>query len=485
MNWLAIHLTDLPLMIFERAQQTPLPLAVSEGGRLVACNAAARGQGIRAGMADAAARVLAADLRILPRRPAAERAALERLAAWALRFSDQVSLDLAPARPRALVLEAGRSLCLFGGGEALRRQVADGVAGLGWRARCVLAPTPAGALLLAAAGHDGIIADLDALRRALAPLPPALLGLEQRALDDLAAMGVRGIGDLLRLPRAGLAERIGLDRVQQIERLLGERPDPRRAFAPPARFSAELELPAEVPDAGALVFAARRLIDELGGFLLARQGGVQRLRWRLAHADQPPTRFDLGSARPERDPERWLALLRERLQRLTLPAPVRALGLRSEALRPLPPVTGELLAERAAVAPDLDLLDRLAARLGAEAVRGLRLCADHRPERAWRWGDPGEPPAPGLPRPDRPLWLLPEPLALPERDRRPWLDGPLDLGQGCERIETGWWDGGEVARDYYVAAAPSGERFWIYREMRGARRWFVQGIFGGSSKVEV
>jgi len=341
----------------------------------------------------------------------------------------------------------------------------------------VMAPTPAAALLLAASGHDGIIDDLDTLRRALAPLPLALLGLDRRTLDDLAAIGLKDIGDLLRLPRAGLAERIGLDRVQQLERLLGERPDPRQPFAPPARFSAWLELPAEVPDAGALVFAGRRLIDELAGFLLARQGGVQRLRWRLAHVDQGPTRFDLGSARPERDPERWLGLLRERLERLTLPAPVRAIALSSERLRPLPPAPGELLAERAAVLPDLDLLDRLAARLGAEAVRGLRLCPDHRPERAWRWCAPGEPAGPGLPRPDRPLWLLPEPLVLPVRDCRPWLDCPLDLGDGCERIETGWWDGAEVARDYYVATTTAGERFWIYREMWGERRWFLQGVF--------
>ena len=481
MNWLAIHLTTLPLMVFERALETPLPLAVSEGERLVACNAAARKQGIRPGLADAAARALSAELRILPRRLATERAALERLAAWALRFSDQVSLDLAPPRPRALVLEARRSLNLFGGPEALHRQVAEGVAALGWRARCVLAPTPAGALLLAAAGLDGLIPDHDALRRAVAPLSPALLGLDRRSLDDLSGMGVKCIGDLLRLPRGGLAERLGLERVQQLERLLGERADPRRPFVPPQRFSAELELPAEVPDAGALVFASRRLIDELGGFLLARQGGVQRLHWRLDHADQAPTRFDLGSARPERSPERWLALLRERLQRLTLPAPVRAIALRSEAMRPLPPATGELLAERAGVEADRDLLDRLRARLGADAVQGLRLCPDHRPERAWRWcaaGEPSQPSDSGLPRADRPLWLLAESIVLPIRDRRPWLDGPLDLGHGCERIETGWWDGFEVARDYYVATTTSGERFWIYREMRGDRRWLLHGIFG-------
>jgi len=145
------------------------------------------------------------------------------------------------------------------------------------------------------------------------------------------------------------------------------------------------------------------------------------------------------------------------------------------------PATGELLAERAGVEADRDLLDRLRARLGADAVQGLRLCPDHRPERAWRWcaaGEPSQPSDSGLPRADRPLWLLAEPIVLPIRDRRPWLDGPLDLGHGCERIETGWWDGFEVARDYYVATTTSGERFWIYREMRGDRRWLLHGIFG-------
>jgi protein ImuB len=127
-------------------------------------------------------------------------------------------------------------------------------------------------------------------------------------------------------------------------------------------------------------------------------------------------------------------------------------------------------------APDPDLLDRLRARLGAKAVRGLALAADHRPERAWRWCAPGEAGS-GCGRADRPLWLLPEPLALETRNRRPWWDGELALGQERERIETGWWDGFEVARDYFVAKTERGGRLWIYREIKGGRGWFLHGLF--------
>ncbi len=479
MNWLALHLPTLSLEVYERGLQTPMPLAISQRERLIACNRLAREQGVQPGLAESAGRALVADLRILPRNVRAERAALERLAAWAMRFSDQVSLE----PPRALVLESARSLRLFGGADALHRQVADGIAGLGYRAHCVLAPTPLGALVLAAAGAEGPVPDIDALRRALSALPVAALGFERRALDDLARMGLKRIGDLLRLPRGGFAERFGIERIDQLERLLGERADPRRAFKPPERFRAELELPAEVPDAPALVFAGRRLLEELGGFLLARQAGVQRLSWRLSHADAQmmdagPTRFQLGAARPLRDPQRWLELLRERLERLQLPAPVRAIALASETLYPLPPANAELFPDAAAATqPDPALLDRLRARLGNDAVNGLALVLDHRPERAWRWCSPGEK-SDGIVRADRPLWLLPQPAALPLHGHRPWLDGPLDLGDGCERIETGWWDDFEVARDYYVATAVSGERLWIYREMYGNRGWFLHGLFG-------
>jgi protein ImuB len=549
MHWLALHLPALALEVYTRglppadaaparqaladapsAEVPPAaarqpPLAVSEREHIIARNAAAAQLGITPGLPDAAARALAAELRILPRKPAAEHAALAGLAAWAYGFSDQVSL----APPAALVLEAGRSFRLFGGAVALGRRVLDGVTALGWRARCVLAPTPGAALVLAATGLGAepgaaaggagapavdIVADHADLRCHLAALPVAALDFTPAELDDLHRMGIARIADLLRLPRPGLAERFGIARLQQLERLLGERPDPRRAFVPPARFQAGLELPAEVPDAPALAFACGRLIDELAGFLLARQAGAQRLDWSLQHADRPPTRLILGSAAPARDPQHWLILLRERLDRLTLPAPVRAIALGSERLRPLAPAHAELFpGDTGNAAPDLALLDRLRARLGPAAVQGLAAVADHRPERAWRLCEPTLAPAgpsaevrrrakpghtasqaadstaagptgPAAPETtagalrDRPLWLLAEPVALGLRNNRPWLDGPLDLGGGCERIDTGWWDGFQVARDYYVARTTEGERLWIYRELRGAGGWFLHGIFG-------
>lgn len=499
-RWLGLYLPALPLQLFERTMQEPLPLAVSEREQIIACNKAARALGVRPGLSDSAARALSEVLRILPRRAAAERAALERLAVWALGFSDLVSLDLEAKRPAALVLEARRSLRLFGGAEALHHRLSEGASALGWRVRCVLAPTPTAALLLAKAGYQGLIPDWSALRQAIADLPPALLIGERQALDDLTSMGVRSIGELLRLPRAGVVERFGMPLLQRIDRLLGERADPRLPFKPPEYFQVELELPAEVLSTDALIFPCRRLLGDLGAFLSVRQSGVQQLRWRLLHTAVAATYFELGSVRLERDPAHWLVLLRERLERLKLPEPVRSIELESERLSPMPPIAGELLSfDPNRCAPEASLLDRLRARLGEQAVRGLALVADHRPECAWRWsqlamaepisaaesGRARNQPEPSkqvksllLARAERPLWLLPEPLLLERRHGRPWLNGPLELSESCERIETGWWDGFEIARDYYIATNSRGERLWIYREMRGERRWLLHGFMG-------
>ena len=60
-------------------------------------------------------------------------------------------------------------------------------------------------------------------------------------------------------------------------------------FAPPARFTQKLELPAQVSEAQSALFALRRLLAQLEGFLAARQAGVRGFRVLLMHPDCAPT----------------------------------------------------------------------------------------------------------------------------------------------------------------------------------------------------
>ena len=78
----------------------------------------------------------------------------------------------------------------------------------------------------------------------------------------------------------------------------------------------------------------------------------------------------------------------------------------------------------------------------------------------------------------RPVWLFAQPEELGTRNGKPWLRGTLDLLEGPERIESGWWDQADAERDYYVARDKRGSLVWIYHECVEPRRWFLHGVFG-------
>ena len=436
-------------------------------------------------MRPGAARALCSGLRLLPRDERRERAALEAVADWSGCFTSQISLD----PPWGILLELAGSLRLFGGVHPLLSRIGSGLKALEYSTQICLAPTPGGAMLLAREGREMLVPDRRMLRRVLAGVPLQRLPLKRAGREALYSMGLKTLGDLLKLPTAGLGRRLGPEFVAYLERLLGRLPDPRPQFLPPVRFQRRLELPAEVRGTSALLFAAKRLIMELAGFLHARQAGTQCLEWILFHGGGKESSFQLRLMVPEREPGRLQMLLRERLERLKLSAPVREIGLLVAVIEPLPERPLPLFGESGVSGVMPFLLERLQARLGQDSLCSIRQVADHRPERAWVKNGVGVEFARAADKIDsdpiltifnglrRPLWLLPEPEPLVTKNGWPWWRGRLHLEPERERIESGWWDGEAVSRDYFIARAPGGEQLWIYRELQGARCWFLHGFF--------
>ena len=374
--------------------------------------------------------------------------ALAPIAAWACQFTPKVSLE----PPQELLLEVQGSLRLHGGLAPLRERVAAGLLELGFSAAMAAARTPRAALWRARG--EG---------RPLEALPVEVTRLD---VEFFRGIGIRTVGELLRLPRQGLAQRCGAQVAVDLDRAIGARSEPRAFFEPPPRFSASLELPAEVSNAEALLFGARRLLLQLEGLLAARQSGIRSFDLKLQH-ETDFTAVNVGLASPARNVERLSQLLREKLANLTLSQPVEALRLEAGDFVPLAGRSGGMFGDAAGEAEDWAcLLERLRARLGHDAVHGLATEPDHRPEHAWRAVEPGEwdPHEWRSPGP-RPAWLL-EPRRLAEGQFTP-LAGP-------ERIESGWWDGDDAKRDYFVARLPNASLAWIYRENG---EWFLHGLF--------
>ena len=470
--WIAIRLPQLPLEIFLRGSSTPEPFALEERHRVFACDRKASARGVRAGMPVSAALALAPRLRVTPRDPAAETEALLGLAGWAAQFTPGVALEF----PDALLLEAAGSLRLFGGLAPLLARLRRELAEMGWSAQLAGAPTPRGAFWLSLAGKERFLDSIPELDPALAELSVAVLRGDGETLAALGAVGVRTLGELHALPREGVARRFGQKLLDDLDRALGRLPDPRNFYVPPARFRATIELPAEVIQAEALLFAAKRLIVQLAGFLAARSAGVQRFVFRLKHRDRAATEVAIGLVTPSRDAEHFALLSRERFSGLALGQPVRSIALEVDAVVPLAGRNLGLLLEQGKAPGDWErLVERLRARLGAAAVRGIAARAEHRPELASSAADRDHKPL-RLDFGERPLWLLESPRPLAEIGARPHHEGPLELLAGPERIESGWWDGGDVARDYFVARMQNEALVWIYRE-RGGGGWFLHGLF--------
>ncbi len=413
-------------------------------------------------------------------------AVLQRLSLHAQTFTSFVSIE----PPNALLLEIKGSLKLFGPLERLHADIDACWRRLARQAYSATAPSTLAALWLARSGacsgnpagnRPVVIDDLGTLSGRLAGLPIACTSWDAERRQTLHALGVRCMGELLRLPRAGLARRLGAATVRDLDIALGRQFAPRRTFVPRARFRARCDFEEEIENVAYLEKALEPLIACCAQFLRERQAGVQALRLKLKHRAAPPTCMHAGLAGITGERRRLTDVLTQKLGRLELRAPVKGMELISGSLQPLSAASLDVFAGLAGTggrdtAPQL--VERLRARLGEDAVYGVASIPEHRPEAAWRrvhelslarasrmgekmtGSELGD-------RMPRPVWLLDAPLPLGSD----WL-----LEQGPERIESGWWDGRGVARDYYVARRQQGPRLWVFQERR-SKRWYVHGVF--------
>ena len=511
MLWFALHLSALPLeALLAALPAAPQPESsdpvrcVVEQRRVLLADRRASAAGVRPGLSAASAAALLPGLQLLSRDTAREASFVERLALALARYTPAVVIE-----PDSVLLEVSASLRLFGGARALSRALratarASGVQEM----QMAVAPTAGAASLLArvtggqpprrrpsaatdpvAAWHQHTRQHLDALLLAAAL---AAWQLPERTAELLHGIGCRTLADVRALPRAGLRRRGGGLLLERLAQAYGEAPDPRPWFTPPPSFELGLELLHRADDAAMLVFAAERLVQPLAGWLAQQWLAASRVALHLRHETShhralPDTVVRIGLGEASRDAKQIGLLLRERLQRTRLPAPVYALTLRLEEAVGYAGREAALWRDPQRHGDDecRGLIDRLGARLGPERVQRLRLQADHRPERAMVTA-PASAAAIGAvpvelpsPTPPRPAWLLPEPLRLQEQDGRPLHGGPLTLRSRAERIEAGWFDGELVSRDYHVAEGRDHRLRWVFRERRGdLAQWYLHGLFG-------
>jgi protein ImuB len=403
--------------------------------------------------------------------------ALSALGWWALQFTPKVA-----RLEDALLLEVSASERLWGGRQPLIRHMFESNKSI--------------ATVQYAQGATSLIAfarlqTTPPMHTAPDDLPLATLAAARPHLPTLARMGCSHWGQLRALPRGGVARRFGAPLLEALDRAYGLRPDLYPWLLLPEVFEATLELGAQVETAPALLFGARRLLGSLQVWLQLRHSGVLALElgWTMDARRDTATRGQLvlRTAEPTGDMGHLQRLLGEHLARITLPAPVSYLRLRTLETQKLRGESASLLPEEQRRGDSLhQLLERLSARLGPQQVLQMQARADHRPEHMQVWqpadsasnliatcaGGTGATGQKGFKNKNKctgsalyPSWLLATPLKLAVQHNRPQYPGPLTLLAGPQRLEAGWWGGGDCAlRDYFLAHSERMGLLWIYRE---------------------
>ncbi|MGI9329510.1 MAG: Y-family DNA polymerase [Gammaproteobacteria bacterium] len=478
--WLCLRLPQLSLDVFAQAGAGPRAVIDQQGrrSRVLICDAAATRQGVRPGLSANAALALLPELQLVQRNPEGEHRLLEQLAGFAMDFTPCVSL----ASPDALLLEIRGSLSLFGGIEPLREQLVQRFRGQGYAISVAIAPTARAAGWLARTDNPEPVMSHVTLAGCLADLSLACLPWPASWCRTLSEMGVTTLSACVRLPREGLARRLGRNLLAELDEAYGRRPEVLDWYQPPEDFSSKLELVQESADTRQLLAALDVLLEQLAVRLRSLQRKVRRVWLHCEHREHPDTRLCIGLLQATADTGRLRDLGAVQLSGLVLPAAVVAVGLQASIDELLTPQGPDLLAtgRQPSEAP-LAFIERLRGRLGLQAVHGLQVIAEHRPEYASQVTERLTADLPDETNPvtaqRRPLWMCPSPLELRESAGDPVFRGKLELTCGPERLETGWWDGDDIRRDYYVALNPAGMRLWVYRDLR-TTHWYLHGIFG-------
>ena len=486
--WIGLHLPRLPLEVFCPSWSDEACTVVLEQEGVLAASAQALALGVRPGMRRNGALLMAPDAQMMERAPLREAEALHAVAMALLQYTPQV----AEGEEATLLLDVGASLRLFGGVRRLCRLIRHTMRELGFTAVLSCAPTGRAAWLLAQAGGGRSLTKESMLRR-LAAVPPAVLPPARPYLAWLDGIGCFSFAQLCRLPRPGLQRRCGKALIAMLDAARGEAPELFDWIEAPPSFIAKLELFDRIENAELLLAGARRLLQQMTGWLCARQLAVEGIRLALEHergrVAKPPTLVEIMLSEAVWHDGHLVRLLKERLGRITLESPVIGLCLEASEVKPMAPLNDSLFPEPGGSAEDRQrLLEVLVARLGPDNVLQPAPKADYRPEHANAWVPVQQklraadvlaqlPPQP-LPRP---TWLLPKPIALMMRDHRPFYGSPLRVVSNAERIEAGWWSDAQT-RDYFIAEGEDHVHYWVYRERLSGgeegQRWFLHGLFG-------
>ncbi|CDZ42385.1 Protein ImuB [Neorhizobium galegae bv. officinalis] len=471
--------------------------------RLTALDEVSERLGLKRGQGLAEARAMFPKIDVVDEDDAADQGLLEAIADWCDRYTPLVALD----GREGLFLDITGCAHLFGGEEALLRDILGRLLQMGFDVKGAISSSPGLSWAACRFGRGGVIAD-QVTQEVLAPLPVNALRIDEATVASLYKLGLKRIGDLLPMLRAPLARRFGMHLLLRLDQALGHNEEAISPRRPVAALSAERKLPEPIQAEEHILQLTGQIAISLKSELEARGVGGRVFELVLFRVDGRVFRIAAGASQPLQDPKRISSLFSERMNAVhdDLDAGFGFELLRLNVLQYdlFKILQGDFTGNGDSEISLADFVDRVSARLGVDCLQVAEPKQSHVPERAEVFvpaiaarivREKTEELFAFVPRSDRPLRLFRHPELVeafaatvpdgpPQRFRWRRIVHKVVRAEGPERISPEWWHDEEDAeeRDYFRLESEAGRRFWIFREghyVAGetAPTWRVHGIF--------
>jgi protein ImuB len=466
----------------------PFVLSAPDHGRMVvtAANDLAKMQGIEITMAVADARALYPSLKVLDDNIALSAKLLNGIAAWCIRFTPSVAIDI----PDGLLFDVTGCAHLWGGEKQYLTEINTRFKGFGYHVSIAIADTIGCAWAMARFTNYP-----QGQMNALLLLPPAALRIEPETIERLEKLGLRTVGSFINMARPSLRRRFGSLLLKRIDQALGNEEEFIIPVHPAEAYHERLPCMEPIVTEVGIEIALERLLDSLCKRLQQDGKGLRTAVFKGYRVDGKIVQLEIGTNRPTCNSKHLFKLFALKIDTLE-----PALGIELFTLDVLKAddlsAKQEQLWKSEGGLDDInlsELLDRIEGKIGAGHIHRYVPDEHYWPERSFKLATDilEKPLTPWKVDRPRPLQILTQPqpidVTAPIPDYPPMnfrYKGKLlkvVKADGPERIEQEWWLQQGQHRDYYCVEDEEGHRYWLFRlghyDAEKSYQWYMHGFF--------
>lgn len=456
---------------------------------ITASSMAAEREGAFTGMAVADARAAVGGLLAIDETPGQAAKLLRLIGLGCIRYTPIVAIDL----PDGLMLDISGCAHLWGGERAYLKDVVLKLRAAGFDARAAIADTPGAAwAVVRFAQKRPIIASGDQAK-AIAGLPPSALRLEPEPLDRLQKLGFRTIGPLLETAPQALRRRFGQGLLLRIGQALGREEEYWEPLVPPVPYAERLPCLEPIRTANGIEIAIEKLLEMLCLRLQAEGKGVRKVLLKCHRIDGRKVQTGITTTKDSHSVSHLLKLFKLQIAKIEPALGIELFIMEATRVEEMETIQEQLWAESKGLANTAlaELLDRIAGKVGSQAIQRFLPAEHYWPERSIKLATSlTEEPEAEWPKQQRPIRLLTPPELIEVMALVP--DNPPKLfihkgkrhtilkADGPERIGREWWQASGEHRDYYMVEDSDGQRYWVFRSGHydgDDARWYLHGYF--------